>query len=156
MREKENARLAQGSFIHRLIEEALLEFTSLPGDRTPSSDLLGTAGAPLNADLFVDPAGPLAAPGRPGEGPEQGNLAALEDEDDAAMPSGAGGAGRPATARAPVGDAPALRSPGDPGSGSELAPRTRRWRRGVALGIAALVLLAAASLAWFTGILPHR
>lgn len=41
MRDKENARFAQGSAIERLIEEALLEFNSLEGD------------APLNAELFV-------------------------------------------------------------------------------------------------------
>jgi len=34
MREKENARLAQGSFIHKMIEEALFEFISLRGDGT--------------------------------------------------------------------------------------------------------------------------
>ncbi|HEY5950264.1 MAG TPA: serine/threonine-protein kinase, partial [Kofleriaceae bacterium] len=62
MRERENARLAQGSFIHRLIEEALLEFTSLRGDRdrdgTALSLMLPAAGAPLNAELFVDSASP--------------------------------------------------------------------------------------------------
>ena len=41
MRDKENARFAQGSFIERLIEEALLEFNSLEGND------------PLNAELFV-------------------------------------------------------------------------------------------------------
>ena len=41
MREKENARFAQGSFIERLIEEALLEFNSLEGN------------APLDAALFL-------------------------------------------------------------------------------------------------------
>ncbi|HEX7942378.1 MAG TPA: protein kinase, partial [Gemmatimonadaceae bacterium] len=162
MREKENARLAQGSFIHRLIEEALLQFTSLQRDSTTSSDLPGAA-APLNADLFVDPVSPAgqpAAPSRPGEGPEQGNLATLEDddedEDDAATPSGAGGARRPATSRAPVGGVPALRAPSDPASGSDLAPRTHRRGRRLALGIAVFVTLAAAALAWFTRIIPHR
>jgi serine/threonine-protein kinase len=157
MREKENARLAQGSFIHRLIEEALLHFTSLQGGTT-SLDLAGAAAAPLDADLFVDPlspAGPPAVPSRPGDGPEQGNLATLEDDFDAAMPSGAGGARRPATSRAPVDGVPALRFPSDPASGSALAPRTRRRTR-VALGIAVLLVLAAAALAWFARILPHR
>ena len=41
MREKENARFAQGSFIERLIDEALLEFNTLEGN------------APLDAALFV-------------------------------------------------------------------------------------------------------
>ncbi|HEX3761815.1 MAG TPA: serine/threonine-protein kinase [Kofleriaceae bacterium] len=94
MRDKENARLAQGSFIHRLIEEALLQFTSLPADSATSSDLPAAAGAPLDADLFVDrvsPAGAPAAPGRPADGPEPANLAALEDPDLAPR---AGGRGR--------------------------------------------------------------
>jgi serine/threonine-protein kinase len=161
MRERENARLAQGSFIHRLIEEALLQFTSLQGDGAASADLPGAAGAPLNAELFVDPlrpvrpAGPPAAPSRPADGPEQGNLAALEDDADAdaATRSGDGGARRPES-RASADDAPVRRAPSDPTSGSDLARRTRRHR--MALGIAVVLVLAAASLAWLTGILPHR
>jgi eukaryotic-like serine/threonine-protein kinase len=80
MREKENARLAQGSFIHKLIEDALFEFTSLRGDRHgetgPLSGMLVAAGAPLNEELFVDSASPAGMPSV-----EQGNLAALEDDD---------------------------------------------------------------------------
>ncbi|HEX8108088.1 MAG TPA: serine/threonine-protein kinase [Kofleriaceae bacterium] len=165
MREKENARLAQGSFIHKLIEEALLQFTSLKGDSTTSSGL-GAAAAPLNADLFVDPespAGPPAVPGRSGDGPEQDNLAALEedlendleDHDDAAMRSGLG-APRPATSRAPGDGVPAPRSERDPASGSDLAPGASRRGRRVALGIALLVLVTAAALAWCTGMIPYR
>jgi serine/threonine-protein kinase len=77
MRERESARLAQGSFIHRLIEEALLEFNSLRADRqgdgTALSSMLPAAEAP---ELFVDSANP---PGLPTV--QQGNLAALEDDD---------------------------------------------------------------------------
>jgi serine/threonine protein kinase len=76
MREKENARLAQGSFIHRLIEEALFEFNSLQGNATPPSDMLAPAGAPLNAEQFVNTASPSDLPTI-----HQGNLAALEDDD---------------------------------------------------------------------------
>ncbi len=152
MREKENARLAQGSFIHKMIEEALLHFTSLKGDGTTSSGLLGAAAAPLNADLFMNPerpAGPRAAPGRPGEGAgewtEHGDLAALEDALEAE-----------AASRAPVGDALAPRSARDPASSADLASGPNRRGRRVALGIALLLLAMAASLAWFTGIIPHR
>ncbi|HEX3478159.1 MAG TPA: serine/threonine-protein kinase [Kofleriaceae bacterium] len=151
MREKENARLAQGSFIHKLIEEALLEFTSLQDDTTPSSDPLA-AGAPLNAELFVDPVSPAdrpAALSRPGDGPEHGDLAALEDDDDAALPSGA--PPRPAAFRA-LAAAPA---PGAPASAPDAAPPTHRLGHRAVLAIAVLVLLAAASLAWFTGLIPH-
>lgn len=111
MREKENARLAQGSFIHRLIEEALLEFTSLRADRhgdgTALSGMLPAAGAPLNAELFVDSASPNGLPTV-----QQGNLAALEESDVHEVPT---------------------------------------QRRRVVLAIVVLLVLAAASLAWFTG-----
>jgi eukaryotic-like serine/threonine-protein kinase len=51
MRERENARLAQGSFIHQLIEEALLEFDPLPRKNAASVP------PPLQAELFaVSPA----------------------------------------------------------------------------------------------------
>jgi serine/threonine-protein kinase len=102
MREKENARLAQGSFIHRLIEEALLEFTSLRGDHQGD----GMA-APLNAELFVRSASPAGLPMV-----EQETLPALDDDD------------------------------------VDVPPQRRR----VALWIAVLVALVAASLAWFTGL----
>jgi serine/threonine-protein kinase len=154
MREKENARLAQGSFIHKLIEEALLEFTSLQDDTAPSSEPLAP-GAPLNADLFVDPVSPVAAPSRSGDGPDQGELAALED-DDVAMPSGAGGAARPAASRASAVDVPAPGTPSDPASTRDLAPQTHRRGRRVMLAVAVLLLLAAAALAWFAGFIPHR
>jgi eukaryotic-like serine/threonine-protein kinase len=87
MREKENARLAQGSFIHKLIEEALFEFTSLRGDRHGDASALAStlvaADAPLSDDLFVDSVPPAGMPTV-----EQGNLAALEEDDmRAAIPS---------------------------------------------------------------------
>jgi len=80
MRERENARLAQGSFIHKLIEEALFEFISLRGDRQhgdgteqPLSGML--AAAPLDVEQLVDAADPVGLPAV-----QQGNLAALEDD----------------------------------------------------------------------------
>ncbi len=86
MREKENARLAQGSFIHKLIEDALFEFTSLRNDRygdtAALSGMLVAAGAPLNEELFVDSASPAGMPTV-----EQGNLAALEDDGVRNIPS---------------------------------------------------------------------
>jgi len=158
MRDKENARLAQGSFIHRLIEEALLQFTSLQGEGAPSSDLPAAAGAPLDAALFVDPlrpAGPPTAPNRPTDGPEPTNLAALEDESEDALRSGSGGA-RATTSAAVAGDVVARRSPGEPAAGAELTARTSHRRRRVVLAIAVLLVVAAGSLAWLGGILPHR
>jgi eukaryotic-like serine/threonine-protein kinase len=113
MREKENARLAQGSFIHRLIEEALLEFTSLRGDRhgdgTELSGMLAAAGAPLNAELFVSSA---SAAGMPTV--QQESLPAVGDDDVL-----------------------------------DVATQHRR----LALGIVVLLVLAAAGVAWLTGLL---
>jgi eukaryotic-like serine/threonine-protein kinase len=83
MREKENARLAQGSFIHRLIEEALLEFTSLRGDRhgdgTALSGLLPAADAPLDAELFLGSASVPTV--------EHATDFALEDDDGQDVPA---------------------------------------------------------------------
>ena len=74
MRERENARLAQGSFIHRLIEEALLEFNSLQNNSAAAPEMLALPGAPLNADLFVS----SASAARPTVHHE--NLVELDDE----------------------------------------------------------------------------
>jgi serine/threonine-protein kinase len=73
MRERENARLAQGSVIHRLIEEALLEFNSLQGNGPAPTDMQ-TSGGPLDAELFVETASPAGLP-------IEESLAALEDDD---------------------------------------------------------------------------
>lgn len=112
MREKENARLAQGSFIHRLIEEALFEFNSIQNTSAAPADGLAPAGAPLDADLFGSPVSPAALPA----GQEE-NLAALDDDDE------------------------------------RDSPTQRTQRRRLALGIVILLALAAASVAWFTGLL---
>lgn len=75
MRERENARLAQGSFIHRLIEEALFEFKSLQGNGPATADLPPAPDATFNTELFVDSATPAGLPTV-----DAGNLAALEDD----------------------------------------------------------------------------
>ena len=62
-------KIREGSFIHRLIEEALLEFKPLRD-----------TGAPLDAELFVSPANPAGVP-------TVGNLAALEDDDPRETPT---------------------------------------------------------------------
>jgi len=70
MRERENARLAQGSFIQKLIDDALFEFTSLRDDGQLSGMLLAPS-----APLVVASAGPAGVPHV-----EDGNLAALEED----------------------------------------------------------------------------
>jgi serine/threonine protein kinase len=82
MRERENARLAQGSFIQKLIDEALFEFTSLREDRHDVAALSGMLiAARSDGELFVDSASPAGMPAV-----EPGNLAALEEEVPAARP----------------------------------------------------------------------
>ncbi len=76
MRERENARLAQGSFIHKLIEEALFEFNSLQVSEPAPSDMPASPGGPLNVAQLLDTASPAGVPIV-----QQGNLAALEDDD---------------------------------------------------------------------------
>ena len=96
MRERQRRRPAQqGSIIDKLIEEALLEFTSLKGDEKPGEETPPqTRGpAPLNLGDFEDPskwmndpAGsvvPRAPPSFTGRNLREGNLSALEDEDPA-------------------------------------------------------------------------
>jgi len=112
MRERENARLAQGSFIHKLIEEALFEFTSLRDDRhaeTASvSGMLFVPSAPLNAELF-------AASATAGDPPAVQDVSVPALEDDTL-------------------DLPAP-------------------RRGLALGIVVLLVIAAAGLTWLAATL---
>ena len=59
-----------------MIEEALFEFNSLPRGGVALSSMLAPAGAPLQAELFGDAASPVGLPLV-----QQGNLAALEDEE---------------------------------------------------------------------------
>jgi hypothetical protein len=108
MKERARARPQQASIIDKLIEEALLEFTSLTDDKAPPS-----AGKPVQIKM---PGGPKAGPGgyvdvgswideiagSPGKaddslrasfppGLTEGNLAALEeDEEPVRMPEGSG------------------------------------------------------------------
>jgi serine/threonine-protein kinase len=112
MRERENARLAQGSFIHKLIEEALFEFNSLHSGEPVLSDAPAAPGGPLDVALLVNTMSPAGVPNV-----EEGNLAALEDDE------------------------------------TRDAPQGTRQRRGPAIAIVVLLALAAASLAWLTGLL---
>jgi len=112
MRERARSRPAQPSIIDKLIEEALLEFTSLGEDGKPQPQTgLGSyrsqppqsGGAdPLLPDQFVDPTnwaneisiGEVGQPRRdavrsslPPQVFEQGNLSALEDMDSSVLQS---------------------------------------------------------------------
>ncbi len=100
VKEKQKHRAPQGSIIDKLIEEALLEFTSLTDDegregpKSPGVQRPGVGSAPLRADQFVDPTNwakeiSLDLGGRTGDplrgslAPDvfqAGNLSALEDD----------------------------------------------------------------------------
>ena len=112
MKERTKAKPKRGSIIDKLIEEALLEFTSLTeekgggveGGSGPSNPDMSQSQAPLDLGAFGAPqawrdsargsdAGP--PPRHTGPAPvsvQSGNLAALED--DAAAPAPAGGVNR--------------------------------------------------------------
>ena len=104
MRDRARMRPQQGSIIDKLIEEALLEFTSLKpeerGGRSPSgnkrAEMALSSASPLNPDQFVDPTelGERDLPRRhvrasgtircgaslPAEAFSEGNLSLLEDD----------------------------------------------------------------------------
>jgi len=152
MREKEHTRAAQGSIIHKLIEEALFEFTSLKDGEGTASGNATADSAPLNADAFRDPRAPAHEISLGDRTPAFGNLSELEDElsgrsripRDSTPPPLTGAASRPSSV--PSGEA-ARQRPLDAQSSA----------RGTLIAIVLfLVVAAAASAAWFTGIIPHH
>ncbi|HEX2686578.1 MAG TPA: serine/threonine-protein kinase [Kofleriaceae bacterium] len=165
MRDKENARAAHGSIIHKLIEEALLEFTSLKGD-APGSGVLRAAAAPLNADLFLDPrdvANKIAIGAKPpGYDPvraylphdvfDQGNLSVLEETGPTLLLGRSLSSSPPPPVSTGIPkDVSLVASSGPHASGATSAGR------GTTIGVVVfLLLVAVASAAWFTGIIPHH
>jgi serine/threonine protein kinase len=152
MREKEDARAAQGSIIDKLIEEALFEFTSLKDDDGTASDNLTAEAAPLNSDAFRDPRAPAHELSLAERTPAFGDLSELEDElsgrsrvlRDTTPPPFTGAGSRPSSV--PSGDA-SSHHPSD----------ARRGARGAVIALVIfLVVAAAASAAWFTGVIPHH
>jgi len=149
MKERKKKPQQQGSIIDKLIEEALLEFTSLTDDKDGTKKEGGNnesvaAAMPLNPAQFVDPTnwakelGDTAATSDPlrmslpAEVFEHGNLSALEDDEPgtpshpshpppAPRPSDPGGAG-PISSIAPP-SAQRLSSPDNPLS---VDPRSQR------------------------------
>jgi serine/threonine protein kinase len=157
VREKQQAQPPEGSFIGQLIEEALFEFMSLKDDDAPASGTPTAEGAPLNADAFRDPFNPAHDISLSERTPSfEGNLSELED-----MESG------PAFGRrfrsgntAPPPLAGTLRHPPPRSSrrGANQRPAgARSGASGALIGLVVfLVMAAAASAAWFTGIIPHH
>jgi serine/threonine-protein kinase len=160
MRERQRGpKQPQGSIIDKLIEEALLEFTSLKEDATgpQGADGSGGHGAPLNPDQFVDPtnwANEIALgerapsphnPMMPGSNIEAGNLSALEEEGTAAGRIPSDLAHRPS--QAPQPGAPRPPSGGKPKSGGS----------GALIGVMLFFVAAlAAGAAYFAGFMPKK
>jgi serine/threonine-protein kinase len=172
MRDRAKMRPQQGSIIDKLIEEALLEFTSLKTDGEDATQSEKRANAPsatpLNPDQFVDPtnwANEIAF-GEMGRRPKEhsqlpqdnlsaGNLSALEDAEEPP------GLSRPPTPQVmtPVqaaAAAAALRgSPAAPNSAKNLADPPRKT--GAVVGtVVAVVTAAVFAVAWFAHWIPHH
>jgi serine/threonine-protein kinase len=172
MRERQKARPQQPSLIDKLIEEALLEFTSLTEEQEEAGAAASRATQPGHAESlmpgqFVDPTNwaneiNISDLGQRSEGIsdslppgvfEAGNLSALEDAaDEPSSRDGAAGQVSPAPTPPRVSDNGAhvvvagavAPGPSTKGSGKLL---------GVAIAVATVVALSV--VAWFTHLIPH-
>lgn len=167
IREKARAKPQQGSIIEKLIEEALFEFTSLQEeDAAAAVDRAAQSvkppreigSAPLSLGQFDDArdwaneiaVGQLGGDGRVSEtlAPnvfEEGNLAALEDDDEPVLPPSSTPSSIPPASRpsaAPV------------ATGAALAASAKKGSAGAVGVVLVLVLLVAAAGAYYTGLIP--
>jgi serine/threonine protein kinase len=178
MRERQRVRPPMGSIIDKLIEEALLEFTSLTDEeraeaaKKDASFVGGTS--PIHTGQFVDPtnwADEIAMgevdhsdPIRmslPAEVFEAGNLSALEDD-----PPGAGSSqslgtlsprtpGEPLTSSAPP--PPSHSAPQRPPTPAPMSiPPARKQSSAASFIVVVLAATAAVVVAWFAHIIPHH
>ena len=174
MRDRSRMRPQQGSIIDKLIEEALLEFTSLKEDGGSSSQSQHAhlpSSTPLNPDQFVDPtnwANEISIGDmRPGDArsnlPPQtfseGNLSALED----AEPTPGSPRSPTPVPLAPQLGGPVLPAPmeaaaaraGGPMNAKAIAEGPQR-KRGAVVGAVVFVATAAAfAVAWFAHWIHH-
>ncbi len=177
MQERQRIKPQQGSIIDKLIEEALLEFTSLTDEERAEAakkDASYVGGAvPINPGSFVDPTNwakeiamgevehedPIRL-SLPAEVFEAGNLSALED--DLPGPGASQGIATqlsPRTPDQPISSAPPSGpiSSERPALSGALAPAGQA-KGGSAAGVIVVVLAAAAAVvvAWFAHIIPHH
>jgi len=183
MKERQRHRPVQASIIDKLIEEALLEFTSLTDDKgAPSGGGAGArpvevirptgskpppkGGNYVNVGSWIDE---IAARGRTDDdalraslpaGLSEGNLAALEDEPTSAPSS-------PAQMRAAIAapskvvrvDTPPASSPHKVPPREPISTRPPVDKKGssakVGVFVALVVVMAAGAAAWFTHLIPH-
>jgi serine/threonine protein kinase len=182
MKERQRHRPMQPSIIDKLIEEALLEFTSLKEEGK------GGAAGPANGGK-LDVAKPTSGPGgfvnvaswideiQVGTKPEsdplraslppglsEGNLAALEDEPSSPSAVAMPGAKTPMPRSSPSPVA-APAPPSSSGAHASVAPRRSSApppadRKGggatkIGVFVALVVVAAAGAAAWFTHLIPH-
>jgi serine/threonine protein kinase len=178
MRERQRYRPAQASIIDKLIEEALLEFTSLTDDAAAREssrriELPALKGPTLSAsgsyvsswidEIAVgnkrDDSALHAAP----SGLVVGNLASLEEEPlppSPASPKSSGGAMplvaslSSASSLAP-GSSRSSFPPPVPSSASQVGARHNALATKVGVAVAVAVVMAAGAAAWFTHLIPH-
>jgi eukaryotic-like serine/threonine-protein kinase len=177
MRERQRQRSVHPSIIDKLIEEALLEFTSLTdehkakdGAAKPSQPVILGPGSPGSSgggyvSSWIDE---IAVGGKRREGIVHsslpsglsvGNLAALEEEPESSSP------GRSPEPSSPLIDAPSSAPPQAEPSSSAPSPAQPPAARAVdakpnaatkvGVAVALLVVMAAGAAAWFTHLIPH-
>jgi len=176
MKERQRYRPQQVSIIDKLIEEALLEFTSLTDDKNPPSGgarpfdmplVRGSSRPPPSLTGYVDVASwidDIAVGTKSGNhvlraalpsGFSEGNLAALEDDQPSTSPRLA----TPALPQPSPLAMPLASSSAPPGPQPVLvgARSERRAAAPATLGVlvALLVVMAAGAAAWFTHLIPH-
>ena len=163
VRDKQRMRPMQHSIIDKLIEEALLEFTSLQEDGTSVHDapLVAPAdagSAPLSLDKFqqsrdwareitIQDTRPSNRPSLPPQLLQAGNLAALEDGDDDVTTLAR--TGSHSTAR-PMPIAPAA----DHSSAAPAPVAPEKGSRSAVAFLVALVVLVVMAGAYYSGLLP--
>jgi serine/threonine-protein kinase len=178
MKERQRHRPMQASIIDKLIEEALLEFTSLTDDKA------APAGGAKPLDTSTIQGAPKAPPAAPSSGgkyvdvgswmdeigpkPESepsrgsltslpmdvtaGNLAALEDDDPAASSPAVSAA--PSSPRQPIAPLSSSVPPPMPTPLPVLAGEKKSGSK-IGVAVALVVVLAAGAAAWFGNLIPH-
>jgi serine/threonine-protein kinase len=176
LKDRSRHRPVPASIIDKLIEEALLEFTSLTDDKAApggggkpidTSTITGllkpptVSGGNVEVGSWIDEISVAQKSDKEVSGPTlpmgvtAGNLAALEDDDDAG-PSSPRMSPPPVTPK-PVAAPTATSSAPPPGFGNLSDPPAFERRNGSRIGVvvALVVVMAAGAAAWFTHLIPH-
>jgi eukaryotic-like serine/threonine-protein kinase len=168
LKERSRHRPMQASIIDKLIEEALLEFTSLTDDKAgpaaakpiDTSTISGplkppaVAGSMVDVGSWIDEIAVGQKPDNEGAraslpiGITAGNLAALEEDD---APSSPRMPPPPSTPRPTASSMTSSSAP--PPAGASAAEKKNGSRLGVV--VALVVVMAAGAAAWFTHLIPH-